>query len=250
MAAKKKRPSGGIVVLLIVLIAAAGYLFFTKMNVLNSITVDGVTRSERDRIVSLLGLEAGKDVSSVNLSEVRRIIRQDGAYEVLACEMRTGGNLYLDLRGRVARAKIKDTGMLYIIDEYGQVMAKYAAGDAYSEGKEYSLLDVTGLEIHGAAAIGSELPAADQNQVIAVSTVIRAMDSTGLYSLVTELNVQDLNNIYMTTVYGYFVEFGDSGKAENKCNIISQVIADLRQEGRYGGSIDATSGESAVYKPS
>lgn len=242
MAGKKRSSSGGTVLVILVLAVIAAALMFTRAGKLNGISIEGASNEEKVRLMQLCGLEKGMSLEYVNESDITRAIKQEGRYELLEYDMRTGNDLHIRLRERQERAQVRYAGNLYVIDEYSQVIKEY------SEDAQYNLLEVTGLEMRS-ASVGSELVTEDKNQILAVNAVIRALDSTGLYSMVTELNAGDLDNMYLMTIYGYRIEIGDMSDADGKCELVLGVIQDLIANGTYGGTIEATNADQAVYKP-
>lgn len=235
---------GGPIKLLIavVLLVAAFAVFWNQFTLIRVIEVSGASAEDAARIAERSGVTTDMHLSDVDPDQIERALGSLGQWEYLGYETEGYSTLRLLVRTRSERAVVHYAGSSLVLDEYGQVM------ENRKDDPEYSLLEIKGLEIQS-ASVGRELGTTDKNQILSVSEVILALDETGAYSRIRELNASDLDNLYVITVTGVQVDLGDSTDMANKCRWMIGVLDSLEQEGRYGGVVDVSTGKSAVYKP-
>lgn len=239
-AKRKQRPAA--ILLSLVLLAAVFGIFWNKFTEIRVIEVTGVPADAAQMIAERSGITTDMHLSDIDDESLQRALGSLGAWEYLGYE--TEGQTYvrLNMRMRTERAVTHYAGSTLVLDEYCQVM------ENRKDDPEYSLLEVVGLEIRS-AAIGQELGTTDRNQALSVSEVIQALDETDAYSRIRELNAADLDNLYLITGTGVQVILGDSSMMQDKCLWMIGVLDSLEAEGRYGGVVDVSTAESAVYRP-
>jgi len=238
--AKKGGPA--LTLAVIVLLAVAFGIFWNNFTKIRVIEVTGVTLSEADEIARRSGITTDMRLGDIDEEALRRALGPLGKWEFIGMETEGFSTVRLHMRARTERAVVHYAGSSLVLDEYGQVM------ENRRDDPEYSLLEIKGLEI-SSAIVGRELGTTDKNQILAVGKVIRALDSSGAYSRVRELNAEDLDNLYLITVNGMRVDLGDENVMETKCAWLIGVLDSLEGEGKYTGTIDVSTGESAVYSP-
>lgn len=237
----KRGSAAGILLLAALLLLVFGVLW-NKLTVVNVIEVTGVSAQDAQEIAQKSGIEEGMHMRDIDQTKVGRALGALGKWEYLGMETEGQRTVRLHMRTRTPRAVAHYAGATVVMDEYGQVMEKTV------QDPEYSLLEVLGLNIRG-ADIGAQLETEDINQVLSLSEVILALDETGAYSCVQVLNASDLDNMYLITVTGVRVNLGDASNMQAKCNWMLGVLDSLQSEGRSGGTVDVSTGSSAVYKP-
>jgi len=238
--AKKGGPA--LTLAVIVLLAVAFGIFWNNFTKIRVIEVTGVTLSEADEIARRSGITTDMRLGDIDEEALRRALGPLGKWEFIGMETEGFSTVRLHMRARTERAVVHYAGSSLVLDEYGQVM------ENRKDDPEYSLLEIVGLEIKG-AFVGQELDTADKNQIISVSEVIMALDETGAYSRIRELNASDLDNMYLITVTGVKVDIGDSDNIGDKCLWMIAVLDSLEAEGTWGGVVDVSTGTSAVYQP-
>lgn len=238
--AKKGRAAG--MLLLLALLGVVFGFIWNKCTVIRVIEVTGVSEADAVTIAEMSGIREGMHIADIDTDVLSRTLGSCGQWEYLGLETQGHSTVQLHMRTRTQRAVVHYAGASVVLDEYGQVMEKLV------QDPEYSLLEILGMQIQ-TANIGQELGTTDKNQILSVSEVILALDETGAYSRVKELNASDLDNLYVITVTGVRVDLGDATDMVTKCNWMIGVLDSLESEGRYGGTVDVSTGTSAVYKP-
>ncbi|MDO4739239.1 MAG: cell division protein FtsQ/DivIB [Eubacteriales bacterium] len=236
------RAKAGVLLVIVVLLLVIFGLFWNQFTKIRVIEVSGVQQSDANAIVERSGLTEEMHPRDIDPEQLESALGTLGKWEYLGYEQIGHNAVRINMRTRYERAVVHYAGSSLVLDEYGQVM------ENRRDDPEYSLLEITGLEI-GSVMIGRELQTTDRNQILSVSAVIRALDETGLYSRIRELNASDLDNLFMITVSGVHVDIGDATDMVEKCDWTRAVLDSLAQEGKHGGRIDVSAGISAVYSP-
>ena len=235
--------STGVKALIVILLLIAAFgIFWNKATLVRVIDVSGVSETDKAAVIGRSGLNAEMHTWQIDESALEQALGALGQWEYIGFEQTGLGSVRIDMRTRTERAVVHYAGSSLVLDEYGQVM------EHRRDDPEYSLMKIKGLEIVS-AIVGHELGTTDKNQILSVGEVIRALDSTGAYSRVRELNAADLDNLYVITVNGMRVDLGDSSRIEEKCSWMNGVLDSLEAEGKYTGTIDVSAGTSAVYRP-
>ncbi len=237
-----KKGKGKLAFLVVIALLIGLGLYWRETSLIRTIDITGVSDDAKPAIIERSGIKAGMRIEDIDTNRVSLSLGGLGGWEFLGMETEGKQTVRLHMRTRFERAMVHYAGSTYVLDDYGQVMEKLAYNP------QYSLMEIRGMEIQS-ADVGKELGTVDKNQIMAVSKVILALDATGAYSHVRELNASDLDNLYMITVNGLRVNVGDSENMEIKCRWMLGVLDSLAAEGVYSGTIDVSTGASGVYTP-
>lgn len=239
------RPTGtgniGKFLLLLLLVTVVALVILRPFASVREIVLQGALPEDEETLLARSGLFVGMPMRTVDTKRLSLLLSGVGAYEHLDTQI-DGGTVTLFLRRRNARAVVHNAGSTCVIDERVQVMEKTA------DRSPIPLLEIRGMDILS-AEIGKEVQTADKNQSIAVSQLIAALDETGLYSHILECDVSDLDTIRCMSVSGIRCIIGDVERLDTKCRFLLGALHSLGQEGRTSGSVDASTGMSAVYSP-
>lgn len=238
-----RRNGGTAKAMIAVLVCAAVLLllWFTRGVKVPNVIVTGVTEEVQAKVLASCGIVTGETaLSSVNEESLRRNLQGLGDCELISFSKEFDGSVRLQMRTRVARAKISTAGKMLIIDGDAQVMEE-------SRGNlDASLLEVRGLRITQ-SPVGRELQCEDQNQVLVLRKLIASLDETGLYSRVTEADLGDLDRMYMLTVDGVRIEIGDDSILSDKFRRAKDMLEVMPGEGLYGGTVNVTMEKDVIY---
>lgn len=118
----------------------------------NSIIVNGTNRLSKNQIIKHIGIDAGVNIFSVNLSATRKRLL---AHPWIA-EAEVGREVPNEISIRIKEHKplaIIDLGRKFLINDHGEIFKKLAASDPGNLpviiGLEFSDLDVSGLDVSG-----------------------------------------------------------------------------------------------------
>ena len=88
-----------------------------------------------------------------------------------------------------------------------------------------------------------------EDQLEALCAVLEELELQGALSAMSELNMYDLENIYLVTLDGYTANIGTAEDARAKIGTVRAVVEELRRRGLRGGIIEATVPGQATYRP-
>ena len=80
-----------------------------------------------------------------------------------------------------------------------------------------------------------------------MNQVIEALRQKELLDLVSELNVANLDEVYLVSVSGVLVVLGEAQDLPEKLEWMRAVLAELTRQGVMRGVLDVSTGKNAVY---
>ena len=236
------RQSGLSGLLLVALLAlAVGVLLRGQVFIVRNIIVDHVETVAPNDVIRKAGLSLGVSVFAVDESRIRQSFEREGLIAFDGLERRLPDTIRLIVHERARRAVVNYLGVALVIDDQGVVM------EQLGEMPAYNLTVVTGIHAtsyHVGGRLLSDLPM----QVETMLKVLSAIGAQGIDSRISELNVADLDNMYMMEQGGMMVKFGDETALQDKLLWMRSVLdQQLYPKGTNRGILDVSSGTSAVY---
>lgn len=239
---QKKRSGQAFVILVVFFAVLIALLLGNRLLRVRRIQVSGDYSVSDREIIDRSGLWSGQSIFSVKPEQVGLAFRNDGYLSLEKVEVRWPDTVELTVRERKAYACISYLGSLFLIDEYCVVMEKL--GDLPSD----DLPRVTGMNVLG-YAVGQTIRSGVTGQVETVQSVLHALEQNGAMDLLYELNVADRDDLYLITRGGMLVRLGDQSGMGDKILWMKSVLMQLTAEGILKGSLDVSSGKSAIYAP-
>lgn len=231
----------GLVLFLLVAVAA-GVLLTSTVFVIKDIQVVGNMSVPTPDIVRLSGLEMGTSVFRINADNVKS--RFDGVgrvgFEGLNVSYPSTVTIYV--RERIGRVLVNYSGLPTVLDEFGYAI------EQSREMPSGDLPVVTGLRATG-CQVGHQIQSDVVGQVDAMNKVVSRLYQLQYQGLISELNVSDLDNLYLMTRSGMMVKLGDSEQLESKLIWMNSALGELMKDGKTAGIVNVSGGSSAVYQP-
>lgn len=239
MASGKKKLLLGAGALAVLTLAAV--LLWRSVFVVRSVVVDGAADELREQIIREAQIGMGGSIRAVNEEKIRRNLEASGRFALDGLEVRLPSTLILYARERTRDAMVLNGGKILVMDADGYVIETCASMPA--DGGVY----VSGLE-GTAYRVGGRISAPEE-KLAAMKAVLTAIrdQSAGVY--VSELNIEDVMNMWITTRTGIRVELGDSANMSGKILWLRSAVADLEGRGEVTGTLDVSSGTKADYRP-
>ena len=98
--------------------------------------------------------------------------------------------------------------------------------------------------------IGEKIPVRDSKQLESMERVLTMLDSVGMLGRISQLDVKNLDNLYLMTTDGAQIVLGNDGSLQTKLLIAREVLAVREPLGTVrGAKIDVSSGREAHYIP-
>ncbi|MEA4899396.1 MAG: FtsQ-type POTRA domain-containing protein [Christensenellaceae bacterium] len=234
---RRAGPSG--LVLGLVFVLAAGFVV-SRVFVVRRVAVSGNERVGDQQIVELSGILPGRSIFTVDRAAVARAFEREGNVALTDVEVVWPDTVRLSVRERTRAAVVNHLGMSIAVDEAGVVI------EVLRSLPEGALPVVTGLSATGYQP-GRQVRSSVPTQVDAMASVLGAARSQGLTELISELNVSDLDNLYLMTRAGMMVKLGDAASMDAKLMWMQSALNSLTAEGASSGTINVASGKDAIY---
>lgn len=233
-----------VVAALAVLIVLACSQIFEVRNVM----VVGNRNLLREEVVTQSGVEIGDNLLGITDQQLRKQLEQNRYIEYIGHEFDYRGTLTLRISERLGMAVVYDLGYYYVLDAAGMVLE--CAGSAYPTGVAGPKVSGFAIEPNSRIAVGEKLTVHDRGQLEAMERVLDELDATNLLSRASELNVKNIENMYILTSDGTKIVLGDTSALRTKLLIAREVLSLREEEGDLmGAKIDVSNGYNAHYIP-
>lgn len=238
----------GMTILVVVVLALLIVLAFSQVLTVRDIMVVGNRNLLQEEVVTQSGVKIGDSLLSVNASRLKARLEQNRYIEYLGHGFDYRGTLTIRINERLGMAVVNVLGLYYVLDEAGMVLE--CAGSAYPT-------DVAGPKITGLAidqntrvTVGEILPVHDKGQLEQMQHVLGELEETNMLARTSQLDVNNLENLYVMTAEGAKIELGDSSDMHTKLLIARGVLSVRETQGDLkGAKIDVSNGENAHYIP-
>ncbi len=212
-----------------------------RIYVIREIKVTGNSTRSASEIAGQSGLDLGMNIFRVDKAAVERNLSVNNYVELLEVHIETPDKVILEIRERTACAAVNCAGVILVVDEKGYILERLT-GVPETDG----ILVVSGMDV-SIGAQGRMIESGVAGQKDAMNRVIEAVRSAGMEKQFSELNVADMDNLYMMSDSGVQVMLGDETQLESKLIWARAVLDKLMQEGVMSGVLDVSSGKNAVY---
>lgn len=248
MARKKNRRKGrqsaltGLLLFALFAVAAAVVLG-SQVFVLRDVRVIGNNVIPTGDIIRKADLDMGGSIFEVDQQKVKRNFDGEGAVELCEVKIVLPDSVELVVRERARRCVVNYLGVSLVLDGNGVVMEQIA------NLPDYGIVVVTGVKATS-YQVGAKLQSSEAGQVTDLCKVVEALYAQGVNGDISELNVANLDNMYLMMRSGMMVRIGDSEDMDNKLTWMKSVLNELAGEGVTTGIVDVSGGKSAAYSPS
>ena len=228
-------------VLFALLALAVGVLLKSQVFIIRNIEVDHVETIAPNDVIRKAGLSLGGSVFAADETKIRQNFEREGLVAFDRLERRLPDTIRLIVHERARRAVVNYLGVALVIDDQGYVM------EQLGEMPGYGLTVVTGVRAVS-YQVGHRLMSDVPLQVESLLKVLSAVQAQSLAGRISELNVADLDNMYMMEKGGMMVKIGDESLMKEKLVWMQSVLdQQLYPQGTNTGILDVSSGSSAVY---
>jgi len=228
--------AAALVVVLIVL--------YSTVPLVRHIEVEGNSAFTDRQIIDLSGLKEGMNRFRVQEEVVAQRIEQN---RYLVCELVHQPDLWtvvIRVKERKPTAAIAYNGLLLYADHRGVVLEEVLDSGQRPEG----MVLVKGLEIRR-SDLGRTLTMHQSSQLYVYNEIFVELDIMGALGWMVELDMSDMDSIFLTTSDGYIVRLGDSTDLHSKLRAMILTIEYLRQNGHGEGTVDVSAPVYPSYIP-
>ena len=248
---KRKKAAAFAMVMTIVVVAALTALIvlaFSRVFIVRDVMVVGNRNLLREEVIFQSGVQTGDRLLSITNGRLRERLEKNRYIEYVGHDFDYRGTLTIRINERLGMAVVNVLGLYYVLDASGMVLE--------CAGREYPL-DVAGPRVTGFSLddnsrvlVGEVLPVRDRGQLEAMKSVIEELDQTNLLGRASQLDVQNLENIYVMTSEAAKIELGNTRQLRTKLLIAREVLFLRESEGDLeGAKIDVSNGQNAHYIP-
>ena len=248
---KRKKAAAFAMVMTIVVVAALTALIvlaFSRVFIVRDVMVVGNRNLLREEVITQSGVQKGDRLLSITGGRLRERLEKNRYIEYMGHDFDYRGTLTIRINERLGVAVVNVLGLYYVMDASGMVLE--CAGSEYP-------VDVAGPRVTGftlddntRVLVGETLPVRDRGQLEAMKSVIRELDETNLLGRASQLDVQNVENIYVMTSEAARIELGNTRQLRTKLLIAREVLFLREDEGDLeGAKIDVSNGENAHYIP-
>lgn len=228
-------------VCLLALLTIAAVLLWRDVFVVRKVIIEGTLSVPDEEIIRTAQIDVGGSIRAVEQEKLKLNLESSGRFALEGVEVRYPSTLILHVRERTRDAMVLNGGKILVLDSDGYVI------EACGAMPENSGVYVTGLE-GTSYRVGSRISAPEE-KLAAMKATVDAIRNQGAAIYVSELNVDDPLNLWITTRTGIRVELGDAQNMDGKILWLRSAVADLESRGEVKGTLDVSSGTKADYQP-
>ena len=228
-------------VVALALMLAAWLLLANFVFVVRRVEVRGNEKVPAEDVIRVSGLPLGKFLGKVREQDVAQRLLRDGRMQLVDLQMRLPDKIVLVVSERKSAAMAVYAGKIVILDEECVVM------ELSNSTPEQTVLYVSGLGV-SAVSVGSVVQA-PEDQIAAVRAVLQALQTQNAMGYVSELNVENVDMLYLYSRTGIKIILGSEEQMERKIAWTTSALQDLENRGETKGTLDVSSGSMADFSP-
>lgn len=242
---KKPRKSGSlffkVFALLTVLTVGILVMLQTVFRV-EAVCVIGHSKHTAKEVVNASGLTYGQSIFSVNAEDVARHLEKDHTLIFKGLQVKYPNLVYVQVEERYPVALMQWLGVHYVLDKDGLVMDETTGTELVGK-----LPVVTGIRVSSAHK-GQFLTVKSQTQLDAYCKLIVELNLQNYASQVTEIRLNNPENVYLVTVEGISVRIGQPEDLMRKVRSLRTAMAYLRSLGEDDGVLDVSEPTDLKYR--
>lgn len=228
---------------LIAIVAVGAWITSGAVMVVSAISVNGSSLVPEDDVVKLSGINHGQAMLFIDTATVAKRIESNRFLKFISLDRQYPSHVIINVKTRKPVVALDHMGSFLIADIDGVVMAKY---DSLLHGPELPV--VIGLELpESRARLDACILDDGKLQARAAFNILSELIAQGVSEQISELNVSELDNLYLVTVDALKVLLGDDRNLPQKITLANAVLLQLPQPLLPGGVLDVTAVNKADY---
>ena len=234
------------VVCALILVLSVAVILNETLLRLKDIQVKGVYIISQEEAKKAAGLDRTVSYFTVSEKKVAEGINSHHYLTFERMEKRFPDTLTVYVKERVPVARVQQMGTNYYLDDQGMVLEKSYL--RVKSGSPDDMVVVTGLKPKE-LRVGHTIVAGSSEHMKAYTALFEELELQGWLSQISELNITDPESIYVVTRDGYSARIGDISSLRAKIGTVRAVVAKLREMGKTGGMLEASTPGEAIYTP-
>ncbi len=243
--AKKKR-SGSLffrVFALLTLLSVGLVVVLQTVFRLEAVCVIGHETRTAHEVINISGLTYGQNIFSISPEQVKKNLEKDHTLILKDIQIKHPNLVYLQVEERHPVALMQWLGVHYVLDKDGLVMDESAGTELIG-----TMPLVTGFRVSGAHK-GQFLTVKSQLQLDAYSNLIQELNRQKYVGQVTEIRLNNPENIYLVTAEGISVRIGAPEDLKRKIQAVRTTMSYLRALDEDAGVLDVNEPTDVKYRP-
>ncbi len=226
-----------IIAAIVTIVILAG-LIVSKVFVVRSVAIEGDVEDE-DALIRSAKLTFGGSIFFLDANEIEENVQSTGTYVLEEMSVKYPSTVILTIRQRTQDAIILNGGQYLVLDSEGYVVSRQS-----------TMPEDAGVYVYGLNAtsysIGCRI-SAPESRLTAMQTVLEALRTMSASDYISELNVENVDALTMTSSTGITIELGNADNMESKIAWTVAALDDLNSRGNTSGTLDVSSGTKADY---
>lgn len=228
-------------VLLVLTVSVAVLLLRSRLFVVREIQVVGNSEKRANDVVAMSGLTLGMNIYEVNQEKIRGNLSADLYVELVGVQIELPDTVILEIRERTPCAAVNCAGVILLIDQEGVILERTSHLP-----QDENIIVVSGMDV-GINVRGDKIESYTFGQLDAMKRLLSAVCDSSVRQIISELNVADMDNLYLVSTSGIQVLLGTEEMIEDKLVWMQAVLEKLTENGITKGVLDVSSGKNAVY---
>ena len=248
---KRKKAASQVMAMAVLVVAVLAVLFVlasSQVFKVRNILVVGNRNLLKEEVITQSGVQLGDNLLSLSDTELKKRLEKNRYIEYIGREFDYRGTLTLRINERLGMGVVNALGLYYVLDAEGMVLE--CAGSVFPDTVAGPKISGFSMDDNTRVVIGDKLPVRDNGQLESMRRVLTMLDSVGMLGRISQLDVKNLDNLYLMTTDGAKIVLGDDGSLQTKLLIAREVLAVREPLGTVrGAKIDVSSGSEAHYIP-
>lgn len=207
------------------------YLLQSDLMNLKNIIVEGNSYVDETEIINISNLVINRNVFKYNLKEIKKDIGTHPYIKDVKIYRRLPSTLVIQLEEREEYAIIPYMGSYIYIDDENRVLR---ASDNYMANDN---ILITGAEFES-FKIGEKIETTNRENLDRVMDLLRAANMTSMYEMISEININDKDNIKLITFDGSEVLLGQGKNPAYLMVALDEILINLYTKNVKNAIID------------
>lgn len=234
---QKKKPSLTVLKWLLIAIIVAAAALCLPVFKISAVDIIGLQNVPRETIMNALQEEIGNHILRVDKQAAEERIRKITYVADAAVRTKFPNRLEVTVRETTLVGYIKFTGGIVGIDGTGKVIETEQEQNA-------SVPVVQGIKVN-TFVVGEPIEVAEQEKLEAALTCLNAIESNGLMSTVSAVDITDLQEILLFTPSGVVAKCGSEDQMAYKIAMFASVVPQIDLQ--RSGTVDLRIVGQAIY---
>lgn len=228
---------------ILAIVLAVAIVLYSALFKVRAITVVGNSTVSSEEIIRLSGLKVGQSSMTIDDEKVMRKVEGNRYLRCTLVDVQWD-SVIIHVKERTPAVFIKHNGMVIVMDNRGFVLEESLDASAGSEG----LIQVVGLDIRR-CALGQQITLNATSQMETYTQILVEMKAMKGLDLLSELDMTNMDSIYLGTRDGFYVRLGSEDSIHEKLRAFLITRDRVLEMGYTGGTIDVTDPGRPTYSP-